>query len=229
MLEGYVIVQKPFFIKEWYANQYESNPKLKEPLQLLRKSIPFTDPLYYRGISRFPLSRLYTNNLNEHLEWLASSNRQPEDNLLAKHKLAQFVEESDMGFKLSDNMDTFEQALEVFRLIDSEHQSKYEIIRIVRDVTSKESATLGFDIGYWGRDFSIICDCAIAPVWHPPALADLQELANQLQNLNAHLLFDSVEDANNFKEYYLSKSWAEGEGTQDEGLFQIIRIDQCDL
>ena len=127
------------------------------------------------------------------------------------------------GFEIDDDLfNSKEQALEVYKLLDS--PVNYEIIYVQRHKYSKSSRTLGFDIGFWGGDhFSLIADTIIVPTWHVPIPKDYKELANRLTVLNDNLLFNSVQDAEDFRNYYKTKDWAETES--EAGEFCVIQVD----
>jgi hypothetical protein len=120
-----------------------------------------------------------------------------------------------------DLLPSVEDAQNVLSLVDNPIQ--WEIIHVTKADDIPASNTLGYDIGYWGGDhFSLIADSIIAPHWHPPALDDLDELAQKLSCLNESLLFRSGEDARRFREYYKSKLWAATEVGEE---FCIICVD----
>jgi len=121
---------------------------------------------------------------------------------------------------------SLEQAFEIHSLLDLDQKDKYEIIRVSLNAFSTESNTLGFDIGCWGGDFSIICDCVIRPEWHGPSWQDLPAVAEYVKRLNPNLLFENFAEAESYKKFYKSHRWAE---TEWEDEFAIIRIDECTL
>jgi hypothetical protein len=120
-------------------------------------------------------------------------------------------------------LERLEHAQEVFSLLKDKQE--WEIVHLMRGTIEQTERSFGFDIGYWGGDhFSVICDCVVMPTWHPPDPRDFDELAKALERLNNHLLFRSVADAEIFKAWYISRSWAESETY--EGQFCLIRVDQ---
>jgi hypothetical protein len=223
----YLIVKKPTLMKQWYS-MWEQDEKFRDGIKRIRAALPFSNPENYRGISRAPLFPFWTSDIK------ALREVEPSDievNTAARIKMAELAEAqpTDQDTLFVDGMlEHFEQALEIYHLLDGNNKKEYEIIRITKNSVDKLKDTLGYDIGYWGGDyFSIICDCAIMPLWHPPALTDLQELAEQLQTLNGHLLFNTIAEGENFRKYYKSKSWAETES--EAGEFCIIRVDECPI
>lgn len=227
--EQYLIVQKPALIKQWYSEKYESQDGWREGIRRIRAAMPFTDPINYRGISREPLSPLWTTDLEE-LRKSADANKE-EDVLIARIRIKEISDSRAKPgqFNLDEAaLDNLEQALEVYNLLEGDSRDQYEIIRLTRNNEVSIEDTLGYDVGYWSGDyFSIICDTSITPLWHPPAFEDIEELAQQLNLLNRSLLFNTKDEAKKFREYYRSKSWAETEFKKDE--FCIIRVDECKL
>ena len=106
---------------------------------------------------------------------------------------------------------------EILSLTDD--PSKWEIIRIAKTSRTNKQTTLGYDVGYWGGyNFSIIADVCVIPRWHPPIPEDFENVIEALSSLNNYMLFDSAEEAENYRQFYKSKTWAE------EGDFCIIQI-----
>ena len=119
-------------------------------------------------------------------------------------------------------VDMRSNALDIHGLLDQ--PDSWEIIQVRRDEFQTGPATLGFDIGYWDGDhFSLIADTIVTPMWHPPIPEDFAELIHQLSGLNQHLLFSQPQDAEEFRAYYKSKTWAETE--DEEGNFCVIQVD----
>jgi hypothetical protein len=125
-----------------------------------------------------------------------------------------------------DLLDTAEQARGVFSLLDT--PGDYEIVLFRRDSFEPGPNTLGFDIGYWAlHHYSIICDTAVMPRWHPPAADDLVALAEQLRPLNRNVLFDTVQAAETFLNWYRGRPWAEDE-LPNAGFF-LTQVDEIPL
>lgn len=120
-----------------------------------------------------------------------------------------------------DLLKLLRDAVEVLSLTDN--PSTWEAVHFSRCGASDLGKLLGYDIGYWGGDhFSLIAGTIVIPRWHPPAPEDFADLAAALSCLNENLLFDSTVDADEFKQFYKSKSWAE---TEDyDGQFCAIRV-----
>jgi hypothetical protein len=127
---------------------------------------------------------------------------------------------SEIDYDLLGNL---ADAKDLHSLVDD--PKEWEIIHVFRGESQISKGTLGFDIGYWGSNhFSLIGDTIVTPFFHSPPPEDFHELASSFSRLNEHLLFKSTEDAETFRRYYKSKSWAEEEFM--EGEFCIIRIDE---
>lgn len=87
--------------------------------------------------------------------------------------------------------------------------TEYEIVELCQ-APDEPSHLLGFDAGYWGGgNFSILCDAAIWPVWHPPSPDWYVELAEVTDTLNRHALFPTVQAAYRYLDWYSRQSWAE--------------------
>lgn len=215
--EAYLILEKPAISLARYDNFCRIEGWIPH-LSRLREALAFLEPNAYRGISRSPLTAFPIPDT----EWLRDSGWSDADvNTAARLRMCQLRENDDLEGSMLGDLD---EAIEVYRLLDASEKNNYEIIGISRRSVSRGINTLGYDIGYWGGDFfSLICDCSVMPIWHPPDWEDLAELAEQLRKLNAHLLFEQVDDAMSFREYYRSKTWAETE--TEEGEFHIIRVD----
>jgi len=224
--EGYLIVEKPFVISEWYQSRFESDPRYSDHVQEIRAANPIIDPGKYRGINRNPLMQLGTVDLDQ---YIASMNSHPSlnaDNLDARHRLTEIVSKSPRTSKELDHLDTIEQAIEVYNLIESSQKNKYEIIRFTRHVEPLSINTLGLDIGVWGNDYSILCDSVITPVWHPVPIESINEISLLLNDLNDNNLFSNHKSAESFLNYYLTQEWAEQQSTDSESKYEVMLIDE---
>ncbi len=199
--------------------------KYTDVFKKLRESFNCINSYNYRGISRdvliphislSSLSPKIARILHDHGVDTDNENRQ------ARIKLSKYTKKYiDAEDYDSDILESLEQAKEVYALLDQ--KDNYEIVHLKRFVQDTNSNTLGFDIGYWGGDhFSLICDVAVMPMWHPPLEEDYNEIAPWLKLLNLNVLFDNYNDAQQFKVYYKTKKWAEHEDSDE---FNIIRID----
>lgn len=200
-------------------NQYHSSDIAKANksyLQQIRSVLDFIDPSLYRGIGRIPLK-----------PW-SPQYKEDRDEITARMKFFEINgedrEEWDMyvgGYDYSKSLiSTFEQAHEIYSHLIS--PKDYEIVHLSREVYEENFELLGYDIGCWGGEFSLISDTIVMPRWHPPAPADLVELSSRVNILNKYVLFQTLREAQEFKQYYLSKSWAEAENSPGE--FCIIQL-----
>jgi hypothetical protein len=103
-----------------------------------------------------------------------------------------------------------------------EDKEKYEIIEFIENEAITNSKTLGFDVGYLAADYSVIADTAIKPTWHPPDFDDMQDIIEHLKKLNEHCLFSTFQDAKDYRELYLTKTW--GEKEMYDGQITTIQI-----
>ena len=113
-------------------------------------------------------------------------------------------------------------AREVKQLTKS--KDSFDIVEVAKLPNRTERPSIGLDIGYWAHgNFSLICDSAVWPLWHPPLPDDFEELAHHVKNLNGRLLFDTEAAATEFRDFYRSRNWAEVE-TGGSGYFNIIEV-----
>ena len=97
-----------------------------------------------------------------------------------------------------DLLPDYAAAREVFALLES--PNVYEIVQLAREPFFVDVDCLGFDVGYWGGDhYSIICDSAVRPLWHPPQPECFDELARELKMVNESFLFPSADSAAQFR------------------------------
>jgi hypothetical protein len=89
------------------------------------------------------------------------------------------------------------------------HRERYELVELCSGAVPLTDV-LGFDVGYWGGgNFSILCDAAIWPTWHPATSEAIPELARHLGKLNQHSLFPTVDAAKEYATWYVAQDWAE--------------------
>ena len=218
--QGYLIVRKP----ETIIARYDSclTPRQREWHQQLSAIFTGLDRSRYRGISREPL---YPYN-EKWCESAGSGSPAEKANRLAKTMMWNLLSpfwDPDDDYQDMDLFPTLQLALAVLQHLDE--PVNWEIIGKRRNDFGASENTLGFDVGYWGGDhFSLIADTIITPAWHPPPPEDFQELKDRFGSLNPNLLFSTPEDAARFREYYLTKSWAETEDI--EGEFAIIQVER---
>jgi hypothetical protein len=177
----------------------------------------------YRGISRFPLMPLPSVDPEVLLEFQESGCDVKTDHAARRRFLQMLgddVPESDFD---EDLLPDYTAARDVFALLDSPNE--YEIVQFAREPFLDDAVCLGFDVGYWGGDhYSIICDSAVRPLWHPPQPECFEELARELKIVNESFLFPSAECAAAFRSWYRTQYWAETESRPDE--FCIIQVNK---
>jgi hypothetical protein len=200
----------------------------KKSLDRLRTLLSFINPKNYKGIGRttFTAEPYYLNTVTQEISTWPDIPNLSDQNILAKHKILDIEKQKNETDK-SDFY--FEDSIElnsVFELLTD--KINYEKIEITLEQPALLPDSYGFDIGYWCGDFSIIADTAIKPTWHPPNLDNMSDLDLQLKKLNNHCLFDSYDDALDYKNLYLSKEWAEEnwhENANDkEGDIKIVLV-----
>lgn len=222
--EAYYIVQKPDVAYREYL-EWAKRQGWRRNIERLRRGTPHINPGAYRGISRHPLEAFPIPDLDKmRKEYRGISD--VDVNTAARLKMYEFRSKRFEGQPYTEEntddsaLESLEQANEVFHLLDEDQRGKCEIIRTGGDPLFRPS-TVGYDLGNRIGSYSIICDCSIMPMWHPPEWEDLSELAKKLETLNPNMLFSRVYEAEEFISYYQSRDWAE----KDE--FDIIRVDVC--
>ena len=199
----------------------------RDLLSQLRNATPYLDPHAYRGILRDPLAPFPSSDPK--IQDLLSS---PSDASYSKAREYFYRVSiiSNPEYAKDDSLDedlveSLEEAQKIRLLL--ENPDEFEIVFLSRKPFDFRFHTLGYDIGYWGGDhYSIICDTAIMLRWHPPSPIDFKELSEMVRPLNEHALFNSEQDAKEFRNYYLSQSWGETEDVQGE--FTIIKVELPD-
>lgn len=220
MSQGYLIVMKPLV----NFNRYERScfsARNREFLDEMRSAFACFPPEKYRGIARFPLDGCSWDDPSL-VKAFEDSGIDMISNRAARARLDESLDKSDDLESDIFLVPHMEDALDIHGLLDQ--PESWEIIQVRRDEFQTGPTTLGFDIGYWGGDhFSLIADTIVTPMWHPPIPEDFAELIGQFSNLNQHLLFTRAEDAEGFRAYYKSKTWAETECGESD--FCIIQVD----
>ncbi len=209
--EAFLIVRQTQDLIQAYE---ERLPAANRPYyEALRRCLGH-NPGQYRGISRNPLLPFgYHDAACVVLEDAETG---------ARKRLAELV-----GYRPHDIrhnlLSSHGAAREVFGLLAD--PSRWEIIRICRPDQPEGASVLGYDVGYWGGagdHFSIICDSAVTPTWHPPQPDAFESLVEALRPLNSHFLFSSAETAAGFRTYYRGQYWAETESEMGE--FAVIEV-----
>jgi hypothetical protein len=207
---GYLILQRPEIVLETFEQSIRVRNLVFE-YERFRKVFSNFNPTKYLGISREPLFGV-PKELQPEFYGVLEPDAQAYIDLLEQQNLS----EDDIIFDYDEATKTFNKII---------HKQNYDICCVRKESTEINKSFLGFDIGYWGGDhFSLIADTIVMPTWHGPPEEDYYELASRLKSLNENLLFNTFEEANDFRRYYKTKSWAEKESY--EGNFSIIQIEK---
>jgi hypothetical protein len=163
---GYAIVRASAGLVAAYDDSMHTHESAELFQQLCEKLRPLPRSAY-RGISRFPLMPLPSTD-RDVLRGFAESGCDITTEEAARRRFLEIlgagVPEEDFD---EDLLPDYSAAREVFSLLRSPND--YEIVQLAREPFIEGADTLGFDIGYWGGDhYSIICDSAVRPLWHPP-------------------------------------------------------------
>lgn len=219
---GFALVKLPAALNESYE-RYISKRGGLDAVRQLHGLIKHVDAANYRGLERCPLSK---DPIVE--PWSAGNAEHyravDERDTTARLRFMEIVGSQDVCAPSANTVPTLEHARELLSLVDS--PANYEIVRLTKALpeTARKDSHLGFDVGYWtGDSYSILCDSAIWPVWHPPPVDAFVALSQQLRDLNSHCLFPTYEAAHSFRSWYLLQDWAETE--RESGEFCIISID----
>ncbi len=210
---GYLIVQKPSIVLRDYKEGIRERGFIGQ-YKKFHEAFSKFDPINYLGIFRSPLMGIPEKISSEY-------------GVILEPK-AQFfmwkLEENDLGE--DDLIFSYDDMVKTFNML--KNTNDYDAILIRKESFEINYNLLGFDIGYWGGDhYSIIADTFVTPTWHGPPEKDYSELAEKFKSLDKSLLFWTAEEAEEFKQYYKSKTWAEAE--LYEGEFSIIQVDKVKL
>jgi hypothetical protein len=223
---GFAVMRTPLAL----ARAYDSSPVglANRPfVNQLRALLPHVRPELYRGIGRYPLNADY-NYGDPGWQWANRDNPSGEER--ARERLAEIlgVGGDDLpqeewlinGPWLVSDLPLAEELLALIQ-----KRADYEIIEAARQPSRTRAVSLGFDVGYWASgNFSLVCDTAIWPLWHPPDAQAIEQLKIRLNNLNAHGLFPAAESAFEFREWYRTQTWAEEEDATESGLFEVVEV-----
>lgn len=219
---GYIIVVQPGIdIKKYETAHYVQ--KNLHHLSRLRDILSFIKPTNYRGTGRdfFSSTPYFVHPDNGRIEQWEDIDIKTFDNLIARIEFAK-MEFNKTAQKREDDtiLFTLDEMLVIYELI--ENKADYEIIEFIEKESATNPSTLGYDVGYLASDYSVIADTAIKPTWHPPNFDDMQDIIKHLRQLNEYCLFPTLDQANNYRQLYLSKKW--GEKELYEGQITTIQI-----
>lgn len=218
---GYAIVRMPTGLISAYDESMLTHKAAQWFHELCEKLKPLPRSAY-RGTSRFPLMPFPSTD-PEVIRSFEYSGCDMRTEQAARRRFIEILG-SDVPEDFDDDLLAEQPAArEVFSLLVC--PKEYEIVQVAREPFIENANTLGFDIGYWGGDhYSIICDSAVRPHWHPPQPECFDDLARQLKMVNESFLFPSAETAAAFRSWYRTQDWAETEFRTDE--FCIIQVNK---
>lgn len=208
MITNFHIVNNSTFDLKVYENS-DFAKQNKNTLEKLRALLNFIEPQHYRGIGRtsFTTDPFHLNKNTGEIITYANNKQSLNENKAAKHRLLELIK------KRTDDTSTdfyFADTIELNSVFDKlDNKINFEKIATILNQTEFLPNSFGFDIGYCSGEFSIIADVAIKPTWHLPDFDDMNDIILQLQKLNAACLFNTYQDALDYKNIYLSKKWAE--------------------
>lgn len=217
---GYAILRLPTAL----VTAYDESMRTNEAADLFQRLCDRLKPLpraAYRGISRFPLKPLPSVDL-EVLRGFEESGCDVKTDEVARRRFLELLPSDMPESDFDENLlPDHAAARNVFSFL--ELPNEYEIVLVAREPFLADVECLGFDIGYWGGNhYSILCDSAVRPLWHPPEPECFEELARQLRTVNDSFLFPSAGAAAQFRSWYRTQYWAETESRPDE--FCIIQL-----
>jgi hypothetical protein len=221
---GFVFMRTPTAL----ARAYEESPFAganEAYLVSLRDALPRVDPASYRGTGRYPLNASYDYK-DPGWQWDKGQPRVAEE----LGRLA--VEEALGDWRVTGEewlidgpwlLPDISCALQVRGFL--EQPDAYELVEVALYPSRTGAASLGFDVGYWASgNFSLICDTAVWPLWHPPPMEAMSGLGAMLAGLNEAVLFPDPASAVRFRDAYRAQPWGEEEGTP-WGIIEVARVD----
>jgi hypothetical protein len=219
---GYAIFRMPTDLVNAYDQRMRTHKAANLFLQLCDTLRPLPRAAY-RGVARFPLMPLPSTDPDILRSFVQSGCDVKTEYAARRCFLEMLGPDTPPGDFDEALFPDYPAAAEVFSLLESLDQ--FEIIQVAREPFLDNVNGLGFDVGYWGGDhYSIICDSAVRPTWHPPHRDCFDELARELRAVNESFLFPSAEAATRFRTWYRPQSWAEIESQPDE--FCIIQVNK---
>jgi hypothetical protein len=188
-----VFRNSPFFVRNERA------------IEALRAPLPAGLAERYRGIGRFP----FTEYAERGPGWQGADPHFDDAETRAREVLLSFLGPDDhvTPYPRAFLGGRADAAAVRAALSRREH---YELVELCSGAVSSVEL-LGFDVGYWGGgNFSILCDAAIWPTWHPATSEAIPELTWHLGKLNQYSLFPTLEAAREYATWYVGQDWAEG-------------------
>jgi len=213
-MRAYALMRHPAELEAVFTDSpFYSRARIE--IERIRAGLPGGLPLSYRGIGRYPFTEHAERGPGRQGEAGPPEDPEPRARALMLKLLGsyEYVTPFPRAF-----LGQLEDARNVYAALSAVHE--YELVELC---TAPEYPRdfLGFDIGYWGGgNFSILCDAAIWPLWHPRVPAALNDLFLFLGELNEHGLFPTEDAADAYFDWYTKQSWAE----QDEADFRVIAV-----
>jgi hypothetical protein len=187
----------------------------RDRLVAFRRLLAFDRFASYRGIGRCPFSEEYPDPEPGWEGQAGPLDTAPD----ARQLLRSFLGPDD---HLTPGPRAFLRHLEQARQLQAalKRPAQFEIVDLCRSPDVPRDL-LGFDVGYWGGgNYSILCDTAVWPRWHPPSDEVLPELSKFVAGLNSHALFETRSGAQDYLVWYGRQDWAE-KPTED---FSIVGV-----
>lgn len=212
------------------AQAYAASPFARERgeyLTGLRAALPDLFPASYRGIGRYPLNAEHDyEDPGWQWQW---DDREPREQL-ATLAVAELLGVEEGRFPVDEwlvdrpwLLPDLSGARHVASLLENE--ATHEIVEVARYPSRTRAASMGFDVGYWASgNFSIICDTAVWPIWHPLPLDAVRNLESLLRLLNHAGLFPDANSAERFRDAYRAQNGAE----EDESDFEVVEVASVD-
>lgn len=219
-----------FLIVKTFETMYREFKKPAQEYQVIYSIprvgvLPEQMPKRYRGISRHVISAwdVKTDGIPPKYPF-------PLDPVIASEPeacQATFALQ-ERGLVTDDFFSTIADTMTVFTLL--RHQSSWEILWAADTdsgiVYPGAAELLGYEPTYFTSDhFSAISDCMCFPQWHGTDKEGVLFMPFH-ERLNAHALFATIPDAEEFLRFYLSHDWTE---TGDYTIAEVRLIPRPDL
>ena len=211
------------------AMAYDRSPFSKarsDYLAELRRALAGLDPAKYRGVGRYPLNASYDYE-DPGWQWERGQPRGAEglgrlamEEVLGDWRVTGEEWLIDGPWLLPD--------IASVRHVRSflEQPDAYELVEVALHPAHTRAEPLGFDVGYWASgNFSLICDSAVWPLWHPPPKEALASIGPLLNALNEAVLFPDWAAAASLREAYRQQPWAENEDGTPFEIIQVAKVD----
>jgi len=184
-------------------------------IQAVRSALGVVTASSYRGIGRYP----FTEYIEPEPGWAGERHQLADPEPHAREVLLRLLGPDDYNTPGPRAFLALPQhAEEVYSALIS--PERYEIVELCKPPDYPRDL-LGFDVGYWGGgNFSILCDTVIWPMWHPPSPDSLTAVSEVTSQLNRNALFQDLEQAERFLQWYRQQPWSESEPSE----FSIVAV-----